>query len=246
MKQVLTATACAVLLAGCASVYTVTPLDSPEASLTWDRGQATMASDKPLSTVQVRTAGVGEKGRMVFEVAALNKAQAFAHFGYPNLIATDAAGKSLRLFGRADLEREAHNAAGWSRAGVALVATAAVASADSTATTTVEKTIKKPDGSLVQVTEKVYDARTAELLRLAALDRAEVEMAQIERTLDARLAAVHDRNMLEMTTVPPGGAHGGTVLAARPKGGGDAQPVTLQVKLNGEAHSFRFTVEKVR
>ncbi len=126
------------------------------------------------------------------------------------------------------------------------MATALVASADAAATTTVEKTIEKSDGSVVRVTEKVRDPAAAEMLRQTALHQADVQLTEIERTLDDRLAALANSNILEITTVPPGGAYGGTVITARPKGPGDVQALSLQVTLNGEAHDFNFAVEPVR
>lgn len=99
------------MIAGCATTYRITPLDSPPATVRYDQGRPTTNLVQRYGAIQVTPLGLDEKGRLAFAVAAYNHAAVGANFGVENIQALSEDNKPLRVFTVDELIRQAKNEA---------------------------------------------------------------------------------------------------------------------------------------
>ncbi len=108
----------ALVLSSCATTYSVTPVDTGAAMVTYGDGTSTTDLELANGAVQVTPLGVATNGRLTFAVAGYNKLAVPSDFG-PEHFAASADGAGLKLYGYDQLEREARHAAGWAAFAVA-------------------------------------------------------------------------------------------------------------------------------
>lgn len=238
-KPIVALAAVSVLLAGCATPeYSMTPTGTSDASVTYDRGVATVASNQEHSSVKVTPIGFTPHGRIRLGVAVLNTGQTPANLGYENVTITDAAGVELHKLDRDELVRIAKRQAAMAEVAVALAGAAnAYANSQSAYTTSY--------GNIggVNYRATTYNPALANALNEENAAATGGSLAAINANLGNIIQNLNG-SILETTTIEPGHAFGGEMIIDRPKTlNGDSKTpvhVTVTVKFAGDTHVFRF------
>lgn len=243
MRKQLIAACCAasMVLTGCATTYTVTPVPTATQVVRYDRGAPTATSQGEYGAVMVTPQGVNQAGRLVFSVVAYNDSDKPSNFGTENLSLT-VGGLPTRIYTHAELEREAKNAATTALVLTALAGAASAYAANQNAYSTGHGRIVTPYG-VSTYSYSQYNPTAAAVGTAAATATTAVTMANIQNSLDETLARLGG-TILQTTTVDPGSSFGGLAVSQRLKMKGPQIETELVVNYNGETHRFRFTVAK--
>ncbi|UNK56191.1 hypothetical protein MNQ95_08365 [Pseudoxanthomonas daejeonensis] len=231
----------ALMLSSCATTYSITPVDTGAAMVTYGNGLPTTDLERANGAVQVTPLGVASNGRLTFAVAGYNKLVVPSDFG-PEHFAARAGVAELRLYTYDQLEQEAQSAAAWAAFAVALTGAAAVYAANDQAWQTTDTTLYTPDGAYT-VSTTTYDPALAAAGTAAATAATMAGIDFVGQQLDAARARLGD-TILQSTTLDPQQAYGGYIVVARPK----VRPpyvVEVSARWNNEDYRFRFNVAKV-
>ncbi len=230
-------------LTGCASTYSVTPVDAGNAKVTYDSGRSTTDLDQKNGSVKVTPLGVMENGRLNFGVAAFNKLDQPVNLGAENFTAS-VAGAPAQVYTYAQLEKQAKTAAAWATFAVALSGAASVYAANQNAYTTTNATMTTPRGGAYHYTASTYDPTAAALGTAATTAATAGGIYAIRKELDATLDRLGG-TILQTTTVNPNTAFGGQIIVAKPK---SAAPYMIEVVAhwNDEDYVFHFNIAQVK
>jgi len=235
-----TAMGCSLLLTGCATSYSIVPIEGSEGTVRYDKGRATAASQKERGAVRVTPLGVGPDMRITFGIAAFNKGEQSANFGTENIALASQDGTSIHVFTHGELEREAKNAAAAAMIVTALGGAAAAYNAQQNAYSTTTGTVRSSYGGTVSYSSRTYNPGVASLNTAIAGAATGATLLAIDRSLDDTLASL-DGRILQTTTIDPGDVYGGQVVSERLKIKVPT-PVLVRVAFNGESHEFRFLI----
>ena len=232
----------ALALSSCATTYSITPVDTGAATVTYGDGVPTTDLELAHGAVQVTPLGVAANGRLTFAVAGYNKLAVPSAFG-PEHFAAHVGQAPLALYSYDQLEQEAQTAAAWATFAVALSGAAAVYVANDQAWQTTDSTLYTPDGAYT-VSSTTYDPALAAMGTAAATAMTVEGMNLIGQQLDAAQARLGD-TILQSATIDPQQAHGGYIVVARPK---RRPPYVVHVSAhwNGEDYRFHFHVVAVK
>lgn len=232
----------ALALSGCATTYSITPVDTGLAQVSWQGGRPTTDLELHNGAVMVTPLGVEVNGRISFAVAGYNKLGTPAYFGPENFTA-HAGGTPVPVYTYAQLEREAQNAATWAAFAVALTGVATAYAASNDAYRTVDTTVYTPRGVHVS-RATVYDPAAAALGTAAAAALTVGGLQWVDEHLDATLQRLGG-TLLQTTTVAPAQTHGGQIVVGRSR---RAVPYEVEVVAhwNGEDYVFRYRVDTGR
>lgn len=237
-KKVMALTVSAALLSGCVTTYSVTPIDTGEAKVTYYNGRATTDLELANGAVKITPLGVAETGRISFAVAGYNKAATPANFGSENFTA-NVGGATVRVFTYAQLEKEAKTAATWAAVAVAVSGAGAAIAANNNAYSTTNTTMYTPRG-VYTAQSTTYNPTAAAINTAAATAATAGGLYAIRKDLDATLDRLGG-TVLQTTTVEPGDSYGGQIIVEKPK---VAAPYVVEVsaRWNDEVYTFRFNV----
>lgn len=244
-RIILMTAAVAVLLSGCASTYTMTPVISSDQTVRYDQGRATTDQIGQYGAVKVTPVRVSDDGRLIFAVAALNTSVVPVTFGVENISMIDAAGSSVQVFTHDELVRQAKNRATWAAVATAFAGASAAYSANQNAYRTTNATMTAPGGRLYTYNARTYDPTAAAIGTAAATAATGAALYAIRSTLDQAIAGL-GQEILQTTTIDPNQAWGGQVVAAKLPGNSWPREVQINVQWNGETFPFRFQVNKER
>lgn len=241
-RKMLAGAACALALSGCATSYSIVPVDTGHAMVSWHNGRPTTDLELHNGAVMVTPLGVEVNGRISFAVAGYNKLDTPAYFGSENFTAR-VGGAPVQVYSYEQLEREAENAATWAAFAVALTGVATAYAASSNAYRTTDTTVYTPRGAYVARTV-TYDPAAAAMGTVAATA---VTVGGLQ-LIDQQLGDTLDRlggTILQTTTIEPGQSYGGQIVVGRSR---RAVPYEVDVVAhwNGEDYLFRYRVEARR
>jgi hypothetical protein len=232
------------VLSGCATHYVVDPIAAENQELRYERGTPTTYSEGERGAVQITPFGVDERdGRLIFGVAAYNKAEAPSNFGLGNIRLATGGGQPIRTYSNDDLVREAQGRAGAAAFAVALIGLAAMVSAADGAETVTRGRAWTRHGP-VRLVQRTYDPGSAVFGTIVAGAATGMALGGIRRDLDSTIAGIDDE-ILDTTTIYPDDSYGGIVVGDRLRTP-TPQEVTVSVNFNGEDHLFRYSVARVQ
>lgn len=230
----------ATVLSGCASTYSLQPLQTPDLQVRYDRGAATLLSIKDNGAVRVAPMSDTLSDRMVLAVVAFNRSGAPVNLGYENVAISLGDGTPVRLFTYDQLRQEANTKAAWAAVGLALSAAANGYAASQAAYSSSSGMVTTSYGSTAYFRTNSYNPGVALALNQANAHREQAQAAQIGANLNDTLAAL-DGSILRTTTIDPGMAGGGQIVAERPRFNKGVSPrIDVRVTFNGEVHQFSF------
>ena len=237
------AIAVAFVLTGCATTYSVTPVDTGAAKVTYESGRSTTDLDQKNGAVKVTPLGVMENGRLNFAVAAFNKRNEPINLGAENFTAS-VAGAPAQVYTYAQLEKQAKTAAAWATFAVALSGAASAYAANQNAYSTTNATMTTPRGGAYHYTASTYDPTAAALGTAAATAATAGGIYGIRKELDSTLNRLGG-TILQTTTVAPNTAFGGQIIVAKPK---SEAPYMIEVVAhwNDEDYVFHFNIAQVK
>lgn len=241
--KLLAGTAIALALSACTTTrYTITPIDTHGAYISYHNGRPTTDLELRNGAVQVTPLGVEVNGRISFAVAGYNKLDEPVDFGAENFSAR-VGGAWVPVCSYEDLEREAESAATWAAVAVALTGVATAVAATNEAYKTVDTTIHTPRGPRLARTT-YYDPATAALGTAAATAITVGGVHLIDQELHATLDRL-GHTILQTTTVGPQESWGGQIVVGRARG---RMPYEVEVVAhwNDEEYRFRYRVESRR
>ncbi|WP_146193618.1 hypothetical protein [Sphingosinicella humi] len=244
-NQIALLAAASVVLSGCATTYSMTPITSASQTVRYDRGSPTTDFEKEFGAIQVTPVQVADDGKLVFAVAAFNKAETPSNFGVENISLETAEGEAIRVFTHDELVRQAKNKAMWASIATAMAGGLAAYAANQNAYRTTNANLYTPSGGVYHYTARTYDPAAAVVGTAAATAAAGAGIYAIQRTLDNTIANLGDR-VLQTTTIDPGEAFGGQVVANELEGANYPRDVILTITWNGEEFPFRFRIDKVK
>ena len=234
--------ASALCLVGCASTeYSMTPTGDAGGAVSYQSGQATVASEKDHSAVKVTPMGTNGYGMMKFGVAVLNRSSAPANIGTEDITLSDSLGSSLHVYTVAELTKAAQRRAATAEVLLALAGAAAAYGDSQSAYTT---TYGNVGGTTYTAT--TYNPYLANDLAERDAANTGAAMSSVNASLNNVLANLNN-SALQMTTVQPNNLFGGLVWAAPPKGLSEAKTppvVTVTVEFAGDVHTFHFSLSK--
>lgn len=235
--------AAAFALTGCATAYSVTPVDTGVAKVTYNSGRSTTDLEQKNGAIKVTPLGVMENGRLNFAVAAFNKSGQPSNFGAENFSAS-VAGAPAQVYTYAQLEKQAKTAAAWATFAVALSGAASAYAANQNAYTTTNATMTTPRGGAYHYTASTYDPTAAALGTAAATAATAGGIYAIRKELDSTLDRLGG-TILQTTTVNPNSAFGGQIVVQKPK---PSAPYTVEMTAhwNEEVYTFRFNIAQVK
>lgn len=245
MLRLVTIVAAACLLSACATTYSLNPSASLTQDVRYDRGSPVVLSRKERGAVRVAPASSEFEGRMALAVVAFNEGDTPANIGFENVSVTTGSGRPVRTYSFEQLTREARTAAAWQAFAVALGSAANAYAASQPATVNTYGSVYGSGGYATYTGHTtIYNpSATAAANQLNQIQTAN-NLDRIASTLEATLAGL-DGSVLRTTTIDPGQAAGGTVIADKPKfGKGEQQDVRVMVTFNGEEHEFSFSVRR--
>jgi hypothetical protein len=231
----------------CATTYAMTPQSAPNQTVRYDHGNTLVASEKTLSAVRVSPAGDTFQKRLIVSVAVFNKGTTQTHLGYENVRITTGSGVPLTLVPYERLMKEAKTAAAWQTFAVALAAGAdAYSAAQPTTASTSGSYYGSGGGGSYSSTTTVYNPAAAQAANQISQANTDRRLQSISAQLDDRLSRLGG-DVLRTTTIDPGEANGGQVVAELPRFAKDEPPeIRVFVTVNGEVHEFRYTLGTVR
>jgi len=243
-----------ILLAGCATTYSVAPVTNTNQALRYYKGTPTLSSVLERSVVEVTPLSNSFQGRPVFMLVAFNDSPDAHQLGVENIEAI-VNGEGHRIYTATELQREAERAAAWEQFAVALAAgaqsyanaQAAYSNTYSTYSSYGSATAVSPYGSTI-VTGSAYGSGMSTTYNpgvtqaLEAQNRARTadQLNQIEARLEA-VSVDLQNNVLQTTTILPGSAYGGRIVLDAPEMDDGNATIILEVELGGEVHSFEFS-----
>lgn len=237
-KKVFALLASASVLSACATTYSITPVDTGAAKVTYDNGRPTTDLEQANGAIKVTPLGVAENGRLNFAVAGYNKLNSPSNFGSENFTAS-VAGAPVKVYTYAQLEREAKNAATWAAVAVALSGAATAVAANNNAYRTTNTTLYTPRG-VYAAHSTTYDPTAAAVGTAAAGAATAGGLYAIRKELDSTLDRLGG-TILQTTTIDPKQAYGGQIVVEKPKGSVPYQ-VEVKARWNEEDYTFRFSV----
>lgn len=228
----------AALLSACATTYTISPVDTGDAKVTYTNGRPTTDLELKNGAVKITPIGVQENGRLAFAVAGYNKVKEPANFGSENFTAS-VGGAPAKVYTYAQLEREAKNAATWAAVAVALSGAATAVAANNNAYRTTNTTMYTPRG-MYTATSTTYDPTAAAVGTAAASAATAGGLIAIRKDLDNTLERLGG-TILQTTTIKENEAYGGQIIVEKPK---QTAPYSVEVRArwNEEDYVFRFNV----
>lgn len=233
----------ALALTACATTkYTITPVDTGAAQLSYYNGRPTADLELRNGAVRVTPLGVEVNGRISFAVAGYNKLDMPSDFGPGNFTAR-VGGAWVPVYSYEDLEREAESAATWAAVAVALAGVATAVAATNNAYTSVDTTVYTPRGPRLARTTW-YDPAAAAAGTAAATALAAGGIYLIDRQLHATLDRLGN-TILQTTTVGPQESWGGQIVVGKARGRAPYE-VDVVAHWNDEDYVFRFRVERRR
>lgn len=232
----------ALALTSCATTYSITPVDTAGAAVSWYNGRPTTDLEGRHGAVRITPLGVEVNGRVSFSVAGYNKLAVPSDFGPENFSAF-VGGARVRVFSYEDLEREAESAATWAAFAVALTGVATAYAASSNAYRNVDTTVYTPRGRYL-ARSTYYDPAAAALGTAAATAATAGGLYLVDQQLHATLDRLGN-TILQTTTVGPQESWGGQIVVGRAR---DRVPYEVDVVAhwNGEDYVFRYRVEARR
>jgi hypothetical protein len=236
------ATAGTLCLSACASAeYSMTPTADAGGSITYDRGVATIASDKTNTAVKVIPAGVSG-GFLKFSVAAINHGHDPVNIGVENITVTDVKGTFLHVYTPAEIQKIAKQRAQAAEFALALAGALQTASNSYAATSTSYGNVGGTPYSF-----STYNPYYANSLNQQTEAQTAANMQSVNAQLDEAISRIQN-TALQTTTVGPGMTFGGNVWVAPPKDLDEAKDpmvVTVTVGIGSDSHTFKFTLNKV-
>lgn len=241
-RALLVAGSC-LILSACATTYSITPIDTGAAKVTYSSGRSTTDLELARGAVKVTPLGVAENGRLSFGVAAFNKAPAAANFGSENFSASVADAPVL-VYSHAQLVKEAKTAAAWATVAIALSGAATAYAANQNAYSTNNATMTTPTGGMYRYTSTTYNPTAAALGTTAATAATAGGIYSVRKELDDTLDRLGG-TILQTTTINPQEAFGGQIVVGKPK---QVAPYTMEIRTrwNDEEYVFRFNVAQVK
>lgn len=229
-------------LTGCGTTYSIAPIPDASQQVRYERGSATVFSEKQLGAVQVTPLGVNGDDRVGFGIAVFNKSGAPANFGTENLSLVQQDGSPGKVMTSIELEHEAKVKAGWAEFAVALAAGMRAYAASQSAVSTTTGTAFTPVGPVSYYSQTYNPALAQANMEIASVETHN-DLQSIQTSLDRSVSEIRDRT-LQTTTVNPGESYGGIAVVDELSSSTFPQDVTLHVSWNGEDHMFRFTIAK--
>ncbi|WP_246193505.1 hypothetical protein [Pseudoxanthomonas suwonensis] len=230
----------ALALTSCATTkYSITPIDTGAAHLSYYNGRPTADLELRNGAVQVTPLGVEVNGRISFAVAAYNKLDVPSNLGPENFRAR-VGGVWVPVYSYEDLGREAESAATWAAVAVAVTGVATAVAAHHDAHRTVDSTIYTRRGPR-HVRTTWYDPASAAAGTAAATVLTAGGLYLIDQELHETLDRLGD-TILQTTTVRPQESWGGQIVVGRAIGRAPYD-VEIVAHWNGEDYAFRFRVE---
>jgi hypothetical protein len=206
-----------------AESFGVLPAKSPDLLVRYNHGAPVLISVMPHGIVQISPIKSRIDGRLQLSVVAYNSGPGATNLGYENIRISTADGASLELYSYDHLKHEANKRATISRIG--LVVSAAV-------------------NGYVSGRESGYSPTAAAIDRRTNEDDEQAWEQRIQDKLDTTMEHL-DGDVLQTTTIDPGEAAGGEVVAAKPKFNNGLSPrFDMTVNFNGETHLISFYAAK--
>jgi hypothetical protein len=235
--------ASALALGACASTYALTPSATAAQQVSYDHGTAVVMSKMENGAVRVAPTSTAFEGRLSLGVVAFNDGKTPQNLGVENVKVFTAAGVPVRVYSYEQLVKQAKNAAMWQAIAVGLAAGANAYSASQPTTVQTNGSIYGSGGYAHYASNTtVYNPTNAALANAVNDANTQRSMSQIGATLDATLAGLGN-SVLRTTTIVPGEAFGGNIIADKPRfAKGDEPALRVLVTFAGEEHEFRFAV----
>lgn len=243
MQKLLVAAAGCLTLSGCATAYSITPIDTGSAKVTYNSGSSTTDLERLNGAVKITPIGIAENGRVNFAVAAFNKGSTASNFGSENFTAS-VSDQPIQVYSHAQLAKEAKTAAAWTTVAIALSGAASAYAANQNAYTTSNATLFTPTGGAYRYTSTTYDPTAAALGTAAATAATVGGIYSVRKELDETLDRLGG-TILQTTTIQPNEAFGGQIVVGKPK---QVAPYTMEVvtRWNDEVYTFRFNVAQLK
>jgi hypothetical protein len=243
MMKVVQVVVVALALSGCATSYALKPEQGVAQNVTFDHGAAVVMSKKDHGAVRVAPTNTSFAGRLSLGVVAFNDGNKGENLGVENVQIFTASGTPVRVYSYEELAKQAKNAAMWQAIAVGLSASANAYAASQPATVNTTGSIYGRGGyTNFNSSTTVYNPANAALANSINQANTERSMAQISGTLESTLAGLGE-SVLRTTTISPGEAFGGNVIADKPKfAKGEDQSLRVVVQFAGEQHEFKFAV----
>jgi hypothetical protein len=222
----------------------------------WENGLQLIDDAGPTTAVRLMpTKGVVSK-RASFTLFALNRSGNTFDLGPENIVLLMEDGSAVRMLNYDDLTREERRKQGWQNVGLAFTviarSMAAANAGNSYATANYSGSTMGHVGSTSfgaqsfgTATIHSYDAGAAAAAGAEAAEENRRDIEDLAKTQALRMAAIN--NVMQTTTVDPGAAFGGIVYFDLPpavRASKDPVPVTLIVRVGGEEHRFRASVQR--
>ena len=226
-------------LQGCAVTYRITPIESPPATVRYDRGSGTANLVQRYGGVQVTPMGI-DNGKLIFGVAVANSSDRPANFGVENIEMLSPDNKLLHVYSADDLVREERNKATAESIAIAAAGVAGTAASIAASDQHYHETYHTPHGTY-RYSEHYHDPGVAVAGSALSLGAAGAGIYAVQRSLDTTIAGIGN-SVLQTTTVDPGRSIGGRVFIRKPLNREYPQTVTMRVSWNGENYEFRFQI----
>lgn len=215
--------------------FTAVPQEGTDLRIRYDRGVATVFSEKPNSTISLRVMPVTDfrEGNVTFAISVLNRASTEVLFDPDNVeVKLGKKNAKVRIISPAELERRARNDARWARR-VGFVSGLADTAVRSTAL--VGQTLTSPVDAVNNVASApgiIVDGLTGK----EATERTNAE-------LEASLTEIRSKTMPK-STVEPNKVYGGLFFMKVPKlRKRDNRDMTMIITFGEDEHRFEFRLD---
>ena len=223
MRKILVLACWALPAMAAAESYGVVPAKSPDLLVRYTHGAPILISVMPHGIVQVAPIKSRIDGRLQLSIVAYNSGPSAANLGYENIRITAAEGAPVELYSYDHLKHEANKQATIARIG--LVVGAAL-------------------NGYATGQESRYSPVAAAIDRRTNAEYAQGWDEGIQEKLNATMDRL-DGDVLQTTTIDPGEAAGGEVVAGKPKLTNGLSPrYDMTVSFNGESHLISFYAAK--
>ncbi|HEY1709677.1 MAG TPA: hypothetical protein VGG10_15520, partial [Rhizomicrobium sp.] len=206
--------ALAAFSAGCASdIYSIVPLASDVQTVRYNKGAPTTYSDLKLGAVEITPLHVADSGKLVFGIAAFNKAAGPSNFGVENISVTEPNGAPDKVYTSAELIADAQTRAAWAKFAVILAGGLEAYSATQNARYQTTGSAYGQVGGVgysSSFSTSSYSPAAAQIGLAEARADMRDGLAGINNALDRQIANI-DQRVLQTTTVDQQSAYGGLV-----------------------------------
>lgn len=223
------------MLAGCATTYSVAPNAVEGQTTRYMQGTATTLEERPHGAIEIVPAGIVD-GDIGFRIVAFNGSPDPVNFGIENI--TMSAGEPLDVYTADYLTRRARNRATWAAIAAAVSGVAVAAALDNDSSTS--RTRGYVGRTPINVTHTYDPGGISDGTIVAGVATAGAIYA-IRQNMRNTLSMISNQ-VLQTTTVEPKGMVGALIIGDTP----DDYPADVRLVISwlGEEYTFDYRVER--